>query len=68
MMVLIIMMMMIVYTIVMIMTIRFTIVLAAFDLEEFGSQGALVFIHDFLIPKVQLSWLSSELICGKIFV
>ena len=33
--------------------IRFTIILVAFDLEEFGSQGALVFLHDFLFPKVQ---------------
>ena len=31
---------------------RFSIILVAFDLEEFGSQGALVFLHDFLIPKV----------------
>merc|ERR1719295_715251 len=26
--------------------------MVAFDLEEFGSQGALVFLHDFLLPKV----------------
>ena len=31
---------------------RFSIILVAFDLEEFGSQGALVFLHDFLLPKV----------------
>ena len=36
-----------------ILIIRFTIILVAFDLEEFGSQGALVFLHDFLFPKVQ---------------
>ena len=32
--------------------IRFSIILVAFDLEEFGSQGSLVFLHDFLLPKV----------------
>ena len=47
-----------------ILIIRFTIILVAFDLEEFGSQGALVFLHDFLFPKVQrllpLQYLVSE--------
>ena len=36
----------------MMMAIRFSIILVAFDLEEFGSQGAQVFLHDFLLPKV----------------
>ena len=31
---------------------EFTIILVAFDLEEFGSQGSLVFVQDFLIPKI----------------
>jgi len=31
---------------------RFSIILVAVDLEEIGSQGSLVFLHDFLIPKV----------------
>lgn len=31
---------------------KFSVILVAFDLEEFGSQGSLVFVQDFLIPKV----------------
>ena len=31
---------------------EFTMILVAFDLEEFGSQGSLVFVQDFLIPKI----------------
>ena len=31
---------------------KYSIILVAFDLEEFGSQGSLVFVQDFLIAKV----------------
>ena len=31
---------------------KYSIILVAFDLEEYGSQGSLVFVQDFLIPKV----------------
>ena len=31
---------------------KYSVILVAFDLEEFGSQGSLVFVQDFLIPRV----------------
>ena len=31
---------------------KYSIMLVAFDLEESGSQGSLVFVQDFLIPKI----------------
>jgi len=31
---------------------KYSVIIVAFDLEEFGSQGSLVFVQDFLIPRV----------------
>ena len=31
---------------------KHSIILVAFDLEEYGSQGSLIFVQDFLIPKI----------------
>ena len=31
---------------------KYSIMLVAFDLEEYGSQGSLLFVQDFLIPAV----------------
>ena len=31
---------------------KFTVIMVAFDLEESASQGSLVFVQDFLIPKL----------------
>ncbi len=31
---------------------EYTVVIAAFDLEEYGSQGSMVFVQDFIIPRI----------------
>ena len=31
---------------------KYSIIMVAFDLEESGSQGSLVFVQDFLIPRI----------------
>ncbi len=31
---------------------KYTVMLVAFDFEEYGSQGSLAFVRDFLVPRV----------------